>query len=207
MTKVKIWSANIQNLQMTFESTLSALSWYREHIPGWEHLGAEQCEHPREECNEGFRLSLADQDWTECLLPVRRGDLTYDLQLFYPPTIRGIEAFSTFHSGMKVLTVVFFRLFGCSIFSYDWSKVSLTKPFWKAVHWSCNHFVSQKLVHGNCRVQYTVSPGMVTKGVSHLKDCSNRVYRYPPKSYQVPKSVTENNFYPSRHVDNFRGYR
>ena len=38
--------------------------------------------------------------------------------------------------------------------------------------------VSQKLVHGNCRVQYTVSPGVVTKGVSHLKDCSNRVYRY-----------------------------
>jgi len=44
----------------------------------------------------------------------------------------------------------------------------------------------EKLVHGNCRVQYTVSPGVVTKGVSHLKDCSNRVYR---------------------HVDNFRGYR
>lgn len=66
----------------------------------------------------------------------------------------------------------------------------------------------QSLLHGACRVTYTVVPGVVTKAVSHMKviscswhhgssehvfstlvstqDCSNRAYR---------------------HVDNFRGYR
>ena len=79
--------------------------------------------------------------------------------------------------------------------------VMLNFPFWllKSIFdkthlkSSVKKKVSQKFVHGNCRIQYTVSPGVVTKGVSHLKDCSNRVYRFPPKS---TKNLTENTSIP-----------
>ena len=38
--------------------------------PGGEPLGAEQCEHPREERDQGVCLGLADQDWGGRFLPV-----------------------------------------------------------------------------------------------------------------------------------------
>ena len=38
--------------------------------PGGEPLGAEQCEHPREERDQGVCLGLADQDWGDRFLPV-----------------------------------------------------------------------------------------------------------------------------------------
>ena len=38
--------------------------------PGGERLSAEQCEHPREERDQGVCLGLADQDWGDRFLPV-----------------------------------------------------------------------------------------------------------------------------------------
>ena len=41
-----------------------------DNTPGGEHLGPKQCEHPREERDEGVCLGLADQDWRDRFLPV-----------------------------------------------------------------------------------------------------------------------------------------
>ena len=46
------------------------------------------------------------------------------------------------------------------------------------------HF--QNLLHGDCKVQYTVNDNMISKSVSHFRDCKHRKFRI---------------------VDNFRGYR
>jgi len=50
-----------------------------------------------------------------------------------------------------------------------------------------DYFVAQEsLIHGDCKVQYTVNDNMISKSVSHFRDCKHRKFRI---------------------VDNFRGYR
>jgi len=50
-----------------------------------------------------------------------------------------------------------------------------------------DYFVTQEnLLHGDCKVQYAVSNNVISKSVSHFRDCKHRKFRI---------------------VDNFRGYR
>ena len=44
----------------------------------------------------------------------------------------------------------------------------------------------QKTLHGDCDVSYTFTEGMVYKAVAHMKDCTNRKFRF---------------------IDDWRGYR
>ena len=146
------WSLSFNIVFVMIRITLSTtFSWspsswsscYKSHILGWEHLGAKQRKYPWKERDEGFRFRLADQDWTGCLLPVGRGDFDIFLNviwLFNHIQKRGnLYPFPTFDSGlkgsngraMKVLTVVFFHLFGIS--NFDCSKGFLTRHISKAL--------------------------------------------------------------------------
>eukprot|EP00090_Calanus_glacialis_P016360 TRINITY_DN2561_c0_g1_i1.p1 TRINITY_DN2561_c0_g1~~TRINITY_DN2561_c0_g1_i1.p1 ORF type:complete len:1526 (-),score=363.79 TRINITY_DN2561_c0_g1_i1:68-4645(-) len=74
--------------------------------------------------------------------------------------------------------------------SYDTHRRNLVKAFattWQIKLEDKDYFVAQEnLLHGDCKVQYTVNNNMISKSVSHLRDCKHRKYRI---------------------VDNFRGYR
>ena len=92
---------------------------------------------------------------------------------------------------MKVLTVVFFHLFGCSISNFDCSNVSLTRHISKALQQFCPAETCARKLPGSVHSEPRHGD---QGGVPPQRLLKQGVQVSPNKSY-VPKYLTENHVF------------